>query len=120
MQLKDDQKNIADLQIKTCTPLQGTTLATAAKVAIDVPPALELTARKWWRSAVHGVPVSLSHSRVVSRLRSLGLKPEVRASCCWHRQDASCHAVNPFTIRLGVVVSDEMLCGVATICNLRG
>lgn len=52
-------------------------LASAAGVQLQVPSQLEATARKWWRSAGNGAPVSLSHAKVASRLRALGLAPEV-------------------------------------------
>lgn len=60
--------------------VQSTIIASDMGVATDLPAEMELTARNAYRSAAYGAPVSLSHARVVSRLRSLGLKPQVCSS----------------------------------------
>lgn len=59
--------------------LQAQALAADAQVAMDLPPEVELSARNLWRAASLGTPMSLSHARVVNRLRALGLRPQVRA-----------------------------------------
>ena len=56
---------------------QALVVASTQKVAVEASPELEEVARRCWRSAAYGSPVSLSHARVVVRLRSLGLAPQV-------------------------------------------
>ncbi|KAK9800241.1 hypothetical protein WJX73_004734 [Symbiochloris irregularis] len=59
---------------------QATVIASTMGAAVSLPPQVELSARNSWRSAAAGAPISLSHARVVNRLRSLGLQPQVQVN----------------------------------------
>ena len=61
--------------------MQAKAVSSVAEVEVPLPPEMELTARNAWRAGSAGAPISLSHSRILSRLRSLGLRPQVQMLC---------------------------------------